>query len=102
SALVRLFLRAGWEDLPQLYFMGYVSRHVVKRLRSQVFERFLELPVRYFDRGSSGSLLSKLTYNTEQVGNAATDSVTVLVRETLSIIGSVAYIIYLNWKLALI
>lgn len=101
-ALIALFFLRGLGDFTQTYFMGYVSRHIVKRLRRQVFERFLELPVRYFDRGSSGSLLSRLTFNTEQVGNAATDSVTVLVRETLSIIGSVAYIIYLNWKLALI
>ena len=49
----------------------------------------LHLPVGYYDRNSSGVLLSRLTYNTEQIGQAATDSVTVSVRETLTIIGSI-------------
>lgn len=101
-ALVGLFFLRGLGDFTQTYCMGHVSRHIVKRLRREVFERFLHLPIGYFDRGSSGVLLSRLTYNTEQIGNAATDSVTILVRESLSIIGSIGYIVYLNPKLALI
>ena len=72
---------------PQTYFMGYVGRQIVKRLRTQIFERVLRLPVGYFDRNSSAALLSRLTYNTEQVGQAATDSVVVMVRESLTFIG---------------
>ncbi len=102
-ALVGLFLLRGLGDFTQTYCMGYVGRRIVKKLRSQIFERVLHLPVGYYDKNSSGVLLSRLTYNTEQVGQAATDSVTVTVRETLTILGSIAYmLIVINPKLTLI
>ena len=102
-ALVGLFLMRGLGDFTQTYCMGYVGRRIVKRLRGQIFERVLHLPVSYYDRASSGVLLSRLTFNTEQVGQAATDSVTVSVRETLTIFGSIAYMLFfINAKLTLI
>lgn len=101
-ALVGLFLLRGLGDFTQTYFMGYVSRRIVKQMRREVLERFLQLPIGYFDRSSSGELLSRLTYNTEQVGQAATDSVTTLVRESLTIVGSIIYLLWLNPRLALI
>jgi subfamily B ATP-binding cassette protein MsbA len=102
AALVTLFLLRGIGDFTQTYFMGHVSRHIVKRLRNEIFQRFLELPIGYFDRSSSGVLLSRLTYNTEQIGLAITDSVTLMVRESLTIIGSIAALFWLNSKLAAI
>jgi subfamily B ATP-binding cassette protein MsbA len=102
-ALVGLFLLRGIGDFTQTYCMGYVGRRIVKRLRAEIFERILHLPVGYYDRNSSGVLLSRLTYNTEQVGTAATDSITALVREALTIIGSIGYmLIFINAKLTLI
>jgi len=101
-ALVVLFLFRGLGDFTQTYCMGYVGRQIVKRLRGQIFERITHLPVGYYDRNSSGVLLSRLTYNTEQIGQAATDSVTITVRETLTITGSIALLFVLNARLALI
>ncbi|HEY8539294.1 MAG TPA: lipid A export permease/ATP-binding protein MsbA [Steroidobacteraceae bacterium] len=102
-ALVGLFLVRGLGEFTQTYCMGYVGRRIVKQLRSEVFERILHLPIGYYDRNSSGVLLSRLTYNTEQVGTAATDSITAAVREALTIIGSIGYmLIFINAKLTLI
>jgi len=101
-ALIGLFALRGLGDFIQTYCMGHVGRHVVKRLRTQIFERMMQLPIGYYDRNSSSVLLSKLTYNTEQVGQAATDSVVVMVRETLTVFGSIAFLFYLNARLALI
>ena len=101
-ALVVLFLLRGLGDFTQTYFMGYVGRRVVTRLRGEVFRRILELPISYFDRNSSAMLLSRLTYNTEQVGQATTDSVVVLVRTTLTIIGSVGLVLWYNARLGLL
>jgi subfamily B ATP-binding cassette protein MsbA len=100
--LVLLFFLRGVADFTQTYCMGYVGRHIVKRLRDQVFTRVTNLPVGYYDRNSSGVLLSRLTYNTEQIGSAATDSVTITVRETLTIVGSIIALFYFNGRLALI
>ena len=101
-AVVGLFLLRGVGDFTQTYFMGYVGRRVVARLRSEVFRRILELPIGYFDRSSSAMLLSRLTYNTEQIGQATTDSVVVLTRTTLTIIASVALVLWYNARLGLI
>ncbi|HEU4485605.1 MAG TPA: lipid A export permease/ATP-binding protein MsbA [Povalibacter sp.] len=101
-ALVVLFFLRGVGDFTQTFCMGYVGRQVVKRLRAQIFESVCRLPISYFDGHSTGALLSRLTYNTEQVGQASTDSITVTVREALTLIGSVCYLFYLNTRLALV
>ncbi len=101
-ALVGLFMMRGVGDFMQTYCPGYVGRHIVKTLRSQIFDRYLHLPVGYFDHEASGVLLSRLTYNTEQVAQATTDSLTVFIRDSLSIVGLIGYLLYLNPKLTLI
>ncbi|HEX7373969.1 MAG TPA: lipid A export permease/ATP-binding protein MsbA [Steroidobacteraceae bacterium] len=100
-ALVLLFLLRGIGDFMQTYCPGYVGRMIVKTLRSEIFDRYVNLPIAYFDRNASGQLLSKLTYNTEQVATATTDSVTVFIRDSLTILGLIGYLLYMNWKLTL-
>jgi subfamily B ATP-binding cassette protein MsbA len=100
--LVGLFIVRGFADFLQNYFPGQVGRHIVKTLRTQIFDRYLNLPVTYFDRSSSGVMLSRLTFNTEQVATATTDSITIFIRDTLAIIGLISYLLYLNPKLTLI
>lgn len=101
-ALIGLFLLRGLGDFTQTYCMGYVGRQIVKRLRGQIFDRMVQLPVGYYDRNSSSMLLSRLTYNTEQIGQASTDSVLVTLREALTILGSIAALFYFNARLAAI
>lgn len=101
-ALVVIFIGRGIGSFTQTYFMGYVGRNVVKRLRGEVFGSILDLPVAYFDRISTGTLLSRLTYNSEQVGQASTDSIVIMVRAALTVAGMIAFLIWFNWRLALI
>ena len=101
-ALIGLFILRGLGDFIQTYFMGYVGRQIVSQLRREVFRRILQLPIGYFDRSSSGALLSRLTYNTEQIGQATTDSVIIVVRTTLTILASVGFLLWLNVRLTLI
>jgi subfamily B ATP-binding cassette protein MsbA len=101
-ALVGLFILRGAADFLQTYCPGLVGRKIIKTLRGQIFDRYLNLPVTFFDHQASGTLLSKLTYNTEQVATATTDSITVFIRDTLSITGLIGYLMYLNPKLTLI
>jgi subfamily B ATP-binding cassette protein MsbA len=101
AALVGLFLLRGIADFLQTYCPGHVGRHIVKTLRAEIFDRYLRLPVAFFDSQASGTLLSRLTYNTEQVAQATTDSITVFIRDTLTIAGLVGYLFYMNWRLTL-
>lgn len=99
--LVLLFLVRGVGDFVQTYYMGHVGRRIIKRLRAELFERLLYLPISYFDRNASAIMLSRLIYNTEQVANVVTDSITTISRETLTILGYIAALFYYNWKLAI-
>jgi ATP-binding cassette, subfamily B, bacterial MsbA len=100
--LVGLFFLRGLGDFTQTYFMGYVGRRIVSQMRRDVFRRILNLPIGYFDRHSSGMLLSRLTFNTEQVGQATTDSIVTIVRSVLTITGCIAILLWMNPRLAVI
>jgi subfamily B ATP-binding cassette protein MsbA len=98
--LVLLFVVRGTGDFIQTYFMGFVGRRIIKQLRTELFERMLHLPINYFDRTPSATMLAKLLYNTEQIATVVTDAVTVVTRQSLTIIGLVAYLVWLNPALA--
>ncbi len=97
-----LFMVRGVSGFTQAYSLAWVGRRVIKDIRSDLFSKYLSLPTSFYDRTSSGILLSKLTYNVEQVAQAATSVVTVLVRDTLTIVFLVAYMFYTSWKLSML
>ena len=97
--LIVLFAARGIGDFLSVYAPGWVGRQIVKRMRAELFRHYLDLPTAFYDRNASAELLSKLTYNTELVAEAATNSVTVLIRDTLTIIGLFAWLFYNNWQL---
>lgn len=65
--IVGVFGVRGLGTFLSQYFISYVGRHVVNSLRRDVFDRLLKLPSRYFDENAQGRLVSKLTFNVEQV-----------------------------------
>lgn len=91
-----LFLLRGAAEFASTYGLGWIGRQVIKKLRGLVFEKFLRLPNSFFDSASAGALLSRLTFNIEQIADATSNAVTVLIRETLTAIGLIAYMVYLS------
>ncbi len=89
-------------DFVTVYFLSWVGRSVVRDMRGQLFERYLRMPARFYDAGSTGELLSRLTYNTEQVAEAISNAVVVLVKDLLTIIWLIGVMIYLSWQLSLL
>ncbi len=100
--LIVIFLIRGLANFLTTYGLGWIARNVIKTLREEMFDRLLTLPASFFDRSTSGQLMSKLLYDVEQVADAATDAVLVLIRDTLTIVGLLAWMIYLNGMLSLI
>jgi len=95
-SIVGLFLVRGGVAFVSAYFLGWIGRHVIRVLRGRAFDKFLRLPTPYFDERSAGELLSKLTFNVEQVAEATSSVVTVFIRDTLTVICLLAYMIYLS------
>ncbi len=84
------------------FSMRWVSRRVIERIRLDAFARLMMFPVSFFDANSAGMVTSKLTFNVEQVGNVATKVVVSLVRDSLTILGMIGYMLYLNWRLTMV
>jgi len=100
GGVIALFLLRGVGDYLANYFPGWVGRQMIKAIRADLFAHYLRLPTSWYERESSGPMLSRLTYNAELVADAATSSATVLIRDSLAIAGGVFYLFYLNWRLA--
>ncbi len=81
------------------YFMNKVARSVVHTVRTDLFNALVRAPKVHLDQYSTGELLSKVTFNVEQVSGAASDALKTLLREGLTIIALVSYMLYLNWEL---
>jgi len=84
------------------YCLSYVGSQVVKSLRQELFEHMLNLPVSFHDKHSTGTLISKITFDTEQVQQAITKGMLILVREGAFVIFLLAGMFYVSWKLSLI
>ena len=84
------------------YLMSWVSNNVVTELRQAMFARMIRLPTRYYSDNLSGRLMSRIAYDVQGVAGAATNALTSLIRDSLAIIGLMAWLLYLNWKLTLI
>ena len=76
------------------YGMAYIGRNVVQTIRTEVFEAYLGMTERFFARERSGNLISRITYTTEQVAQAATDAVKIVVLDGLSVIFYVCVMVY--------
>jgi subfamily B ATP-binding cassette protein MsbA len=100
--MVLLYIVRGFGAFIGTYASTWVGNKVVMDLRTQMFDRMLALPLGYFQDNTTGNLISRFTYDAAQVTSAATNVVTVLVKDSVTIIGLLAYLLYLDWKLTLI
>ncbi len=81
--------------------MSRIGWNVISRLRSELFSKYLNMPTGFFDSASSGKLISSITYNTEQVAEAATNSITLLIRDGVAVLGLLAMMFYLDYRMAM-
>lgn len=100
--VVAVFAARGLGSFLGTYGMEYVSRKLVSNLRIEVFGNMLRLPARYFDRHSSGHLISRVTYHVEQVTSASTNSLKTILEEGFQVIALFGSMLWLNWRLTLI
>jgi len=99
--LVIFFVR-GVASFVGTYAIGWVGTKIVMDLREGMFGKLLSLPTRFYDDHATGNLISKLTFDVTQVTEAATNVVTISVRDSIVIVGLLGWLFYLNWKLTLL
>lgn len=100
--IVLLFVVRGVLSFCTSYLMTWISVRLIIDLRRQLFAKILVLPTQVFHEQSAGKLISRLLHDTDNVNQAATNVFVTAVRETLTALALLAYLLYLDWKLTLI
>ena len=100
--VIALVLGRGVFNFMSSYCLSYVGSQVVRSLRQELFEHILHLPVSFHDKNSTGDLISKITFDTEQVQQAITKALLIVVREGAFVVFLLAVMFYTSWKLSLI
>ncbi len=100
--ILGLIVVRGGAEYVGAFSINWVGNRLVMDLRGVMFDKLLTLPASHYDDQASGNLISKLTYDVTQVTAAATSVLTVIFRDTVALIGLLAWMLYLNWKLTLL
>ncbi|MEZ8271680.1 lipid A ABC transporter ATP-binding protein/permease MsbA [Vibrio splendidus] len=98
---VMMFVR-GVSGFVSTYCLSWVSGNVVMEIRRKIFSHFMHMPVSFFDKEQTGALLSRITYDSEQVSAATSKALVSIVREGASIIGLLTLMFWNSWQLSLV
>lgn len=101
-SVVGIMLVRGIAAYASNYLLALVANNMLRNLRTEMFERLLQLPDSKFKEGDTGRLLNRFTIDAGTLTNVATEVITVLVREILTIIALIAVLLYMSWQLTLI
>jgi ATP-binding cassette, subfamily B, bacterial MsbA len=100
-AFMGIFILRGLSGFATEASLGWIGRSVISDLRRQVFNKFLTLPIKFFDSQAAGPLLTRLTYNVEMVAESVTSVVTIAVRDTLTVMAALGVMLYHSPKLTI-
>jgi subfamily B ATP-binding cassette protein MsbA len=101
-AIIAMFLLRGIASYASDYASAWVAGRVVMDIRHDMFARLVRLPTHYYDNHSTGNVISRFTFDVFQVTGAATGAVTVLIKDSLTVVALLGYLFFLNWKLTLV
>ena len=100
--VIIVLIARGTANFGSTYCLSRVGRMVVADFRKQLFSHLLHLPAKFYDRHTSGQLLSLIIYNTDQIAQATTDALLTLLQEGFFAIGLVIVMLSLSWKLSIL
>lgn len=100
--VVAAFIIRGIFHFIANYCLAWVGNNVVTDLKQNLFEHIMGMPVAFHDKESTGGLISKLTYDTEQVLNSVSKSILVIVQQSAFVIGLIGLMFYISWQLSAI
>ena len=96
-----MFSLRGFANFVSTYGISYMSARLIMDMRQQVFEHYLSLPVSYMDKENTGNLISKVTFDTEQIARASGSALISIVRDSVTVFGMLVLMFYNSWKLSL-
>ncbi|MCJ8321817.1 MAG: lipid A export permease/ATP-binding protein MsbA [Colwellia sp.] len=100
--IIVMFVLRGTAHFVGNYCLAWVGNNVVADLRQKLFEHIMSMSVSFHDKESTGSLIAKLTYDSEQVLNATSKALITLVQQGAFVVGLLIVMFYNSWQLSLI
>lgn len=79
-----------------------VSQGTLKRIREHLFRKVQKLPVRYFDTNPTGDIMSRFTNDVDIIGEMLNSTLVQIFSGTITLIGTLALMLYTNWMLAVV
>lgn len=100
--ILGLILIRGVSSFISNYLIALVSGKIVMNMRKLLFSHMIQMPVSFFEQKSTGDLLSKISYDTEQIAISSSSALISIIRESVYIVGLFILIFYYSWRLSLI
>lgn len=101
-ALIGIFAVRGTTTFMTTYMMTWVSTRLLNQMRQLMFNRILDVPLTFYTNNSVGKVINSMMYETQQIIDMVKNVLTSLIRDSLTVIGLLGYLIWLNWRLTLI
>ena len=102
ALMLAVYLLYSGSQLLQGLISAKLSQRIVGRLREELFGKLLDLPVRYLDAHSHGDVMSRMTNDVENISTTVSQSLPSLFSGALTIVGTVAIMLWYCWQLALL
>jgi subfamily B ATP-binding cassette protein MsbA len=101
-AVVGIFFVRGALGFASTYIMSWVQTKIVFTIRTEMFARLVQLPSSFFQREPSAKTINRITNDVNGVTSASTTVLTTMIKDGVTVIGLLAWLLYLNWQLMLI
>lgn len=100
--VIGIFLLRGLSTFLTTYMIAWISTRLMNSLRQQMFARLLDVPVGFYHGSSVGQVINSVMFEVQQIVDMLKDVYTALIRDILTVIGLMAYLLWLNWRLTLV
>jgi subfamily B ATP-binding cassette protein MsbA len=100
--VISIFAVRGLATFAAAFLMAWVSGRMVSQIRQKMFARLLDVPLGYFDKNSTGQVLNSMMVEVPQVLELMRGVMVTLIKDSLTVVGLIIYLFWLNWKLTLV
>ena len=100
--VVGIFIIRGLSTFTTTYLMSSISGRLISTLRQQMFTRLLDVPLGFYRDNSTGKIINAMMLEVNQILDMIRSVMIVVIRDSLTVIGLLGYLFWLNWKLTLV
>lgn len=102
AAIIGIFVLRGISTFTTTYMMTWVSSRMLNELRRQMFSRILDVPLGFYATSSVGRVINSMMFEVQQITDMIGKVVTSVIRDTLTVVALLGFLLWLNWKLTMI